>query len=150
VLGSLAGAAVGSVFPRDRPPPARKPGPVVLRAGEVGESEERVAIKRWVNAIYWSATIVVAVLGMWVGDVHLQKTKGGIGFLAFTLFFGLPALQLGGNLASAGVIALVLGLRREPRAWRRLGWITLGTVVGGLIGILLPLMLLFLFTMGRG
>ena len=134
-LGGLAGAAVGSFYPRDPPAPGGTPAPPKLVDDEIDASAREIPAKPPINSIYWSATLVVAVLVTLVAMA--KQGLGGIWLALSILALFLPAVQLGGSLLCALVLAYAPGLRQEPRAWRRLGWITVGTVAGCLVGILI-------------
>jgi hypothetical protein len=77
-------------------------------------------------------TLSVALLVFLVGVANGSPT--GVEQALFILALFLPLVQLGGSVISALVIAGHPQLRREAGAWRRLGWITLGVVVGGVLG----------------
>ena len=53
--------------------------------------------------------------------------------------FFLPLVLLGGSVVCAIAIACASRLREDARAWKRLGWITVGILGGTLIGVLLML-----------
>jgi hypothetical protein len=128
-LGSLAGAAVGSFYPRDRTTPMEKGRPITLGEDEIDEPVTRAPVRPSAKEIYWLATLGVAVL---LSLIWIRSSEALLGLALF-----LPLIQLGGSVLCALLIAAHPDQRREARAWKRLGWITLGTVGGCVIGILI-------------
>jgi hypothetical protein len=129
-LGSLAGAAVGSFHPHEQPDPSGKPSSARLRDDEIegppGRGTERSAARSILACMYAIARI------------------GSQGLIALVVF--LPAVLLGGSVLTACIFASIPEVRRDLAAWARLGWITLGTVVGGGMGLLV---MYLLFTINR-
>ena len=85
--------------------------------------------------LYVAVAVLVSVVAIAIQGLN------GIPIALFILVLAFPFIQLGGSVLSALVIASVPDLRREARAWKRLGWITLGTILGCVLGIFIMYLL---------
>ncbi len=134
-LGSLAGAAVGSFYLRQGQLPTEKATPEKLRDDELDGPAWEVPDRSSVRSIYWLVTLGVFVLASLVAIVMNGSNNFGAAVVFIALF--VPALQLGGSLICSMILVGTPSLVRDVNAWKRLGWITLGTVVGCLSGLLI-------------
>jgi hypothetical protein len=142
-LGSLAGAAVGSFYPPNRATPIEKGAPIKPVDDEFAGPVARAPVWPSARAIYWLATLGAAIL-VFLATVASSGGDARVEAL-FILALFLPAIQLGGALLGALVIGAHPTQRREVAAWKRLGWITLGTVGGCVLG----LFIMYLFVAGN-
>jgi hypothetical protein len=130
-VGSLAGAVAGAFYHRRRQAPIGEKAPIPLADDEIaGASAERPAAFPLVP-IYWSVTIGAAGLLTLVA-IPISDPVAAL----FIPALGLPLIQLGASLLAALTIAADPAARRDGRAWRRLGWITMGSVLGCAAGFL--------------
>jgi hypothetical protein len=88
-----------------------------------------------INTLYWTLTAGATCLVFLI--MSAANRPEGLWAGLFMVALGLPAIQLGVSLLAALILACVPGLRREPAAWKRLGWITLGSVIGCILGIVI-------------
>jgi hypothetical protein len=129
-VGSLAGAVAGAFYPRGPRAPAGEKSPIPLADDEIaGTTAERPATFP-LGPIYWSVTLGAAGLVPLVA--FLSTYTIGDSLLWPAIF--LPLIQLGASLLSALAIAAYPAARRDRRTWRRLGWMTLGSVLGCVAG----------------
>ncbi len=132
-VGSLAGAVAGSFFPREADPSRAQPT-AKFRDDEIdgphGEPSDRSAVR----STYWMVTLGGSVLTLMYGFVRLPDSIAGT--LVMLAVF-VPAIQLAASVLCLLFLWAIPELRRDARAWRRLGWITLGTGVGSAIGVLI-------------
>lgn len=136
-LGGLAGAVAGTFYPADAPASqGRKEAPPAgLRDDEL---DRPVAVmpagpRPVVTRIFWGASAALAVVTIVVPGV--MQVEGGPAVGIALLIFGLPLLLLAGSVVAAMVVAGMADPTEKSREWKRLGWITLGTIVGTLIGV---------------
>jgi hypothetical protein len=148
-LGSLVGAVAGSFFPREHRDAGVKPSSDRLRDDEIDGPPEpapgRAAGGRDARSIYWWVALGASLLVC----MCMTALAGPEGLPAglFALALALPAVLLGGSVLAACFFAAIPEMRRDRAAWARLGWITLGTVVGGGLGLLF--MYLYAVAIGR-
>jgi len=132
-VGSLAGAVLGSFFPSEGPSAGAMQASAKLRDDELDGPVRTVPAAPAGTSIYWLSTLAVTVYASVIslliyGAGAFPGVLGGLMIL-------FPLVQLGGSLLCAFVIAVHPRLHQRAAAWKRLGWITLGSVVGCAIGI---------------
>ena len=132
-VGSLAGALAGSFFPREAHPSRAQPM-AKLRDDEIGGPPGDAPDRSAVRSIYWMVTLGSTVLVSLYAVVQSQLSIEGP---LFALAIFMPAIQLGASVLCLLFLAAIPELRRDARAWRRLGWIALGTIAGAATGILI-------------
>jgi hypothetical protein len=133
-VGSLSGAAVGSFFPRNREAPGVLKPLDKLRDDEFDAPARAVPAGPWVGSIYWMATLAaIVVTSLWA---MTRPSAGVTGTLVILATF-MPAVQLGGSVLCLLIIGGNPQLCQDARAWKRLGSVTLGTIIGCLLGILI-------------
>lgn len=146
-LGGLAGAIVGTyhpALPSEAGEEEKGIPPVGLRDDELDgpapPAPARPGPRPLAVPIYWCSATGLTFLTI-LGAPLISPQRGpNLGF-GLLIFFG-PVVLLGGSVIAALVIAGSPSLRGDVREWKRLGWITLGMVVGTLLGtglMLLPL-----------
>lgn len=132
--GGLAGAFVGSFYPAGMRDVRRKATPPVgLRDDELGGPTAAAPARPGllVPTIFWRSTAVLTLLGI----IALSLGGGQVLVLGVSMVvMGFPAVLLCSSVVSAIILAARPSVRRDTRRWKQLGWITLGTVVGTLIG----------------
>jgi hypothetical protein len=139
-LGSLAGAVAGSFWPADRPSPGGKGAPP---AGLVDDDLDGPAVATKAGpgpvaaTIFWWSVAALTLLTIVIPPLISVESGPAIGIAL--LIFVLPGVLMGGSAVTFVVIAGTPALRGDIREWKRLGWITLGTLAGSLIGVLLML-----------
>lgn len=138
-LGGLVGAALYS--PSGDPPASPdKPKPTAgLADDELDRPVGPPTAPPRAPSIFWSTTAALAILGFVIPPVIWERSGPSLGLSA--LILGLPAFLLGGSVITALVIIAIPSLSGDAREWKRLGRITLGNIVGTLIGIGLMLLI---------
>ena len=131
-MGSLAGALAGSFFPREADPSRAQPT-AKLRDDEIGGPPGEAPDRSAVRSIYWMVTLGAAVL---VSLFAVAQSELSIEGPLFILAIYMPAIQLGASVLCLFFLSAIPDLSRDARAWRRLGWITLWTIVGAAVGLL--------------
>jgi len=132
-VGSLIGSLVAAREPR--------PGPDDLRRVAAEPTGPDVSVAR----LYWWVVFLILLLGFFTpvlgpwgywyynrGPIEVFFSGGGA-VLVMAIGF-LPLVQLGASVVALFVI--LLGFHDRGPALRRLGWITLGSVLGTLAGLL--------------
>jgi hypothetical protein len=137
-LGSITGAIVGSFYPPPAPGETESPT-AKLRDDELDGPARAVPAGPPGTSNYWLSTLAVTA-GAALVSLLVYGLGSLPGVLAGLVVF-LPLVQLGGSLLCALVIAVHPQLSRRAGAWERLGWITLGSVVGCVIGIVVMVVL---------
>jgi hypothetical protein len=132
-LGSLAGAVFGSFYRLETEIPAEKLPSAKLRDDEIDGPPREVPIKSPVSSIYWLTTLGVSVLVSLY--VIARSGPDGIVGVLFVLALCMPAVQLGGSLLSLFIVGANPDANRDGTAWKRLGCITLGSVLGAALGL---------------
>lgn len=141
-VGGLAGAIAGTFYPTaPRASRLKQAPPAGLRDDELGGRTPAVPAGSgsMVKAIYWLSTAALTILAI---VVLAMSDAAGLGAGSFMVILGLPLVLLGGSAVSAVAIACRPSLRGDAEAWKRLGRIALGIVVGTMIG---GLSMMFLF-----
>ena len=138
-VGSLAGAVLGSFYPREGPSAGAKHAMAKLRDDELDGPAWTRPARSSANSIYWLVTLGVLVLAAMVGSV--VSGQFDIGPALFVLALGLPALQLAASLISLLIFASVSEFRHDPRVWKRLASVTLWSIGGCLLGLLIMYMI---------
>jgi hypothetical protein len=137
-LGGLAGAVAGTFYPADSPASqGRKEAPPAgLRDDELDRPVAAVPAgpRPAVTRIFWGASAALAVVTILVAPA-VTGVKGGPAAGIEMLILGLPLVLLAGSAVAAMVVLGKRGPIDKSWEWKRLGWITLGTVVGTLIGV---------------
>jgi hypothetical protein len=129
-IGSIAGAIVGSHYPPSAPS-EKAALAAKLRDDELDGIVYAAPVRPTVKPRYWLWTLVVAAL-VTVITVAIQG-QSGFPIALGILVMAFPFVQLGASLLCALEIAIRPDLQRAG-VWERLGWITLGEVIGGLLG----------------
>ncbi|MGP0062765.1 MAG: hypothetical protein ACLQGP_04065 [Isosphaeraceae bacterium] len=140
-VGSLTGAAVGSFFPRTRTRPASgetKPLDKPWDDELAGPTSVVPAAPR-VGSMFWMATLGASIVMSWWAMA--QPSTGGFKETLLYLAIYMPALQLAGAVICLLIILSIPQLRRDARGWKKLGFITVGAIVGGLLGTLIMYMI---------
>jgi hypothetical protein len=133
--GSLAGAVVGTFYPRDSQGPAEDKAASRLADDEIDGPGVEAPAMTPVRSFYWAATLVASILVAWIAALK-SDAWGALWVLAFAL----PLIQLGASLLAALLLAGSPAARGDGRAWRRLKRITVGSVLGFLVGVALLIM----------
>jgi hypothetical protein len=134
-LGSLAGAAIGSFYPRVTPTAGEMQPSAKLRDDELDGPPGKVAARSPARSLYWLVTLGVSVLASTFVLVMSRQGDPWAAFWVLAIF--MPAIQLGASLLCALIFGGVLELRQDVRAWKRLGFITLWTIFGCILGFLI-------------
>ncbi len=131
-IGSVAGAIVGSHYPPSAPS-EKETFAAKLRDDELDGIAYAASVRPSVKPRYWLWTLVVAAL-VTVVTVAMQGLAG-FPIALFILVMAFPFVQMGASLLCALEIAIRPDMQRTV-VWKRLGWITLGVIIGGLLGFL--------------
>jgi hypothetical protein len=134
-LGSLAGAVAGSFYPPDPPAAMGKaPPPAGLCDDELDRPADTMPARPRpvASRIFWWSTVALSV--PWVLFWCLLTIHDDAVFRVLITFGVWPVALPCASVVSAIVLAARPSVRRDTREWKRLGWITLGTVAGALIG----------------
>jgi hypothetical protein len=138
-VGSLAGAVVGSYRPAGTSDRRDKEAPPL---GLLDDELDRLVAaaparpRPVVTTIFRRSAIALTVLTLVVPPLISaeRSAERGLTLGLELILFGCPVVLLGGAAVSAFVIAVRPSLRGDVGEWKRLGWITLGILVGALIG----------------
>ena len=141
-VGSIVGAVLGSSFPPMPVPGGKGPTAAKLLDDELDGPAPAAPAPSAVPGMFWWGTLTASGLVSLVTVAFQGPT--GIPMAMVVLVLAFPFVQLGGSLLCALMIARRADLRQGAAPWKRLGWITLGVVVGGVLGFLvmyLPIVL---------
>jgi hypothetical protein len=131
-VGSLTGAAIGSFYPRESPSPGDRRPSAKFQYDELDGPPREVASRSPTNSIYWLVTLGMSVLAFMfsmAGRGEADIRSAGVDLAVY-----IPAIQLGASLFCMLMFGGILELRRDSRVWKRLGFITLWSIVGCLLG----------------
>jgi hypothetical protein len=146
-IGGLAGAVVGTFYPRETSAAGGKPPSAKLRDDEIDGPWRAVPARPRVGLIYWMSTLGVSVLACFWAMGSVRERGEWPVVCMFILAIFLPAIQLGGSF----VTLLIVQSRPERSGGRaglkRLGHITLRSILGAAIGMFV--MVLMLITLSR-
>jgi hypothetical protein len=134
-LGSLAGAVLGSFFPSERPSAGAMPASAKLRDDELDGPARNAPARSAANTIYWLVTLGVLVLASMFAIARGGSFDATSALFVLAIF--LPALQLAASLISLLIFVSVPELRQDSRIWKRLGFVTLWSIGGCLLGLLI-------------
>ena len=154
-IGSVVGAAIAPAFGSKRPSSIQAKYRLLVEEYDFNDDEsaipspEILARKRGLSAIavYWVVVLLLSVLAAG-GTVYLGMSSSRSSdnfFIALVLLvLGFPVLQLVASLLTA----LVMVASTQSDKWRQLlqvGKITLGTLIGTVLGIVSMVGIAFLF-----
>ena len=145
-VGSLVGGAIGSFYPRETPA-SRETRPLAkLRDDELDGPPENDAARSPAKSLYWLVTLGGLVLASMLA-MAVNGSEDILWSLPVVLAVFLPAIQLGASLLCVLIIGSIPELRQDPRAWKRLGFITL---VDASSDALLGFLIMYVFAKARG
>jgi hypothetical protein len=150
----VVGAAWASVAASRGSAASPREAPIKFPDDEIGGWVQEPPFRLPVKRIYWGSVVAVASLVLlYMLLQHVTPMGPGAGPVVTSLFilafFFLPLVQLGASVLAAIVLACFPYRYQERKAWALLGWITLGTFIGAVIGTLIMVFLAIVLSAAR-